>query len=111
VDLNKPDFVGKQALIERKGKERSFITGLDVAAPAAIEPGSKITAGGEEVGVITSTTYSKHLMKSLALAQIDPSFTKLGTELVVHDKGEHRAVVVQTPFYDPMRLRTHPAHA
>jgi hypothetical protein len=28
----------------------------------------------------------------------------------VHDGGEHAAVVVKTPFYDPLRLRTHPAH-
>jgi glycine cleavage system aminomethyltransferase T len=45
-----------------------------------------------------------------AVAQIEPGFTGLGTELVVHDNGEHRAVVVQMPFYDPLRLRTHPAH-
>ena len=27
----------------------------------------------------------------------------------MHDNGEHRAVVVQMPFYDPLRMRTHPA--
>lgn len=111
VDLSKPDFIGKQALIDRKGKERSFITGLEVAHSAAITPLSKITANGKEVGVITSTTFSQHLMKSLAMAQIDPAYTKIGTELVVHDNGEHRAVVVQMPFYDPLRLRTHPVSA
>jgi aminomethyltransferase len=52
--------------------------------------------------------FSQHLMKSIALAQVDPAYTKLGTELVVHDSGEHRAYVVRTPFYDPGRLRTHP---
>jgi aminomethyltransferase len=26
----------------------------------------------------------------------------------VHDKGEHPAAVVKMPFYDPLRLRTHP---
>ncbi len=108
VDLSKPDFIGKSALAAKKGKERSFITGLEVDTDRAIEPGSKITAGGKEVGVVTSTTYSKHLMKSLAMAQIEPAYTKLGTELVVHDKGELPATVVRMPFYDPLRLRTHP---
>jgi aminomethyltransferase len=108
VDLDKPDFIGKKALIAKKGKERSFITGLEVESDRAIEPGSKITAGGKEVGVVTSTTFSQHLMKSLAMAQIEPGFTKLGTELVIHDKGEWPAVVVKMPFYDPLRLRTHP---
>jgi glycine cleavage system T protein len=110
VDLSKPNFVGKEALNARKGQERSFISGLEIATSRAIEPGAKITAGGKQVGVITSTTFSKHLMKSIALAQLEPGHTKLGTELVVHDGGEHAAVVVKTPFYDPERLRTHPAH-
>lgn len=108
VDLSKPDFIGKKALEEKKGKERSFVTGLEVDHTKAIEPGAKITANGKEVGVVTSTTYSQHLMKSLAMAQIDPAYTKLGTELVVHDKGDWPATVVKMPFYDPLRLRTHP---
>lgn len=108
VDLSKPDFIGKQALIDKKGKERSVIIGLEVAHPQAVTPLSKITAGGKDVGVVTSTTFSRHLMKSLAMAQIEPAFTRLGTELVVHDGGYLRATVVQMPFYDPMRLRTHP---
>ncbi len=108
VDLSKPDFIGKKALEEKKGKERTLVTGLEVDAARAIEPGAKITAGGKDVGVVTSTTYSKHLMKSLAMAQIDPAYTKLGTALVIHDKGDFPATVVRMPFYDPLRLRTHP---
>jgi aminomethyltransferase len=109
VDLAKPDFVGKQALIDKKGKERSFISGLEVWHHAAVAPLSKIYAGDKEIGVVTSTTFSQHLMKSLAMAQIAPPFTKLGTELMIRDNGEdYRATVVRMPFYDPMRLRTHP---
>ncbi len=63
VDLSKPDFIGKKALEEKKGKERSFVTGLEVDIDRAIEPGAKITADGKDVGVVTSTTYSKYLMK------------------------------------------------
>ncbi|MBA2127210.1 aminomethyltransferase [Hyphomicrobium methylovorum] len=108
VDLEKPDFIGKQALAAKKGKERSFITGLEVDHSDAVAPGSKITANGKEVGVVTSTVFSQHLMKSLAMAQIEPKYTKLGTELVIHDGKDLNAVVVQMPFYDPKRLRTHP---
>ena len=108
VDLTKSDFVGKQALIAKRGHERSVITGLDVFHSEAVPPLSKITANGRQVGVVTSTAYSRHLMKSLALAQIEPTHTRLGTELVVHGDTDHKAVVVQMPFYDPMRLRTHP---
>src|SRR5690606_9979083 len=104
----KPDFVGKQALAAKKGKERSVITGLEVAHPSAVAPLSKITANGKEGGVVTSTTFSRQLMRSLAMTHIHPDYTRLGTELVVHDGGDLKATVVQMPFYDPMRLRTHP---
>ena len=43
------------------------------------------------------------------MAQIEPAFTALGTELEIDDGGKKfPAVVVRMPFYDPMRLRTHP---
>ncbi|MCB1483594.1 MAG: aminomethyltransferase family protein [Hyphomicrobiaceae bacterium] len=110
VDMSKPDFIGKKALADKKGKERSFISGLEVWHNDAISPLAKIYADGKEVGTVTSTTFSQHLMKSLAMAQIAPAYTKLGTKLKVVDNGkEYDATVVQMPFYDPMRLRTHPA--
>lgn len=109
VDLSKPDFIGKQALINKKGKERSFIAGLEVWHHDALPPLSKVYADGKEVGVLTSTTFSRHLMKSLALAQIEPTYTELGTQLIVRDNNkDYQATVVRIPFYDPMRLRTHP---
>lgn len=110
VDLGKPDFRGKAAVAASKGKERSFITGLEVNSSEAVNPGSKIFAkGGQEVGVVTSTTFSQHLMKSLAMAQISPSHTALGTSLEIKDGGKTlQATVVRMPFYDPLRLRTHP---
>lgn len=112
VDLTKPDFRGKAAVAASKGKARSLITGLEVDSPEAVTPGAKIFAQGEEVGVVTSTVFSQHLMKSLAMAQIVPSRTALGTGLEVKDGGKTlRANVVQMPFYDPLRLRTHPPGA
>ncbi|MFG1191094.1 aminomethyltransferase family protein [Xanthobacter flavus] len=109
VDLSKPDFRGKAALLARKGTERTHQAGLEVLAAKAITPGAKIFKDGAEVGVVNSTTYSRHLMKSLALVSLRPNVTALGTALTVVDGDESfEANVVRTPFYDPMRLRTHP---
>lgn len=109
VDLTKPNFRGKAALAASKGKERSFITGLEVDSDTAVTSGAKVLANGESVGVVTSTTYSRHLMKSLAMAQIVPLHTKLGTRVTIQDGDKLLdATVVRMPFYDPLRLRTHP---
>ncbi|QTL05432.1 aminomethyltransferase family protein [Aquabacter sp. L1I39] len=109
VDLSKPDFRGKEALIRRKGTERTHQAGLEVEHHKAITPGAKIFKDGKEVGTVNSTVFSQHLMKSLAMVSLIPSLTALGTKLEVVDGGEtFAAYVVRTPFYDPMRLRTHP---
>lgn len=109
IDLDKPDFRGKGGLIKRRGKERSYITGLEVDSAEAMTPLAKVFAGGHEVGVVTSAAYSKHLMKSIAMAQIVPSHTRLGTAVDIHDGVKsYPATVVRMPFYDPLRLRTHP---
>jgi aminomethyltransferase len=109
VDLAKRDFRGRSAVAASKGKERSLITGLDVESAEAVTPGAKVLANGQEVGVVTSTCFSKHLMKSLAMAQIALPQTALGTNLEINDGGKvFKATVVRMPFYDPLRLRTHP---
>jgi aminomethyltransferase len=67
-----------------------------------------VKAGGRDVGVVTSTVFSQHLMKSLAMAQIQKGSTALGTSLEIEEDGNtYPATVVRMPFYDPMRLRTH----
>ena len=109
IDLNKQNFRGKTAIAASKGQARSFISGLEVQTSEAVTPLAKVMSDGKQVGVVTSTAFSQHLMKSLAMAQIAPSHTRLGTAVEIHDGGNvYAATVVQIPFYDPMRLRTHP---
>lgn len=109
VDLSKPHFHGKAALERRRREVRYANVGLEINANEAIEPGAKLVRDGASVGRINSTTYSRHLMKSIALAQVTPDLTAFGTEFTVRsDKGDFIAHVVRIPFYDPNRLRTHP---
>jgi aminomethyltransferase len=109
VDLNKPSFRGKEALIRRRNEVRVAQVGIDIDHDAAIEPGARIFKDGRDVGSVNSTTYSQHLMRSIALAHVEPGLSAIGTALSVHSEaGEFKAHVVRTPFYDPLRLRTHP---
>ena len=52
----------------------------------AVTPLAKVMSDGKQVGVVTSTAF-KHLMKSLAMAQIAPSHTRLGTAVEIYDGG------------------------
>ena len=109
VDLSKSAFRGKEALARRRGQERFAQVGLEVDHNEAVEPGAKIFKDGKEIGVVNSTTYSRRLMRSLALGHVKPQFKAYGTEVEVRgEAGALKARVVKTPFYDPLRLRTHP---
>ncbi|MCE7028058.1 aminomethyltransferase family protein [Jiella avicenniae] len=111
VDLDKPDFHGKAALVRRKSKIRCAQIGIEVDATTAVEPGTALLRDGREVGTVNSSTFSRYLMKSLALCHVEPGLAAIGTALEVGSPaGALPAHVVRTPFYDPLRLRTHPLH-
>lgn len=109
VDLNKKgDYIGKQALLKLKGRERFKQAGLVCQSTEAMPAGAKILKDGKEVGVVTSAVFSRYLMQSIAMVHIKAEFSGLGTQVVVAGDSPVKAHVVKTPFYDPMRLRTHP---
>lgn len=109
VDLDKPDFRGKAALLAKRDTKRFKQVGLEILHVDAVPAGSKIVKDGRDVGTVNSTTYSRHLMKSLGLAHLTPALCALGTDVqIATDQGFLTANVVRMPFYDPMRLRTHP---
>ena len=113
IDLDKKgDYIGKAALLKLRGRERIKQVGLVCESSAAVEAGAKLLKDGKEVGVVTSATFSRYLMLSIAMVHIKPEFSQIGTVVeVVGSKNYCKARVVRTPFYDPMRLRTHPDSA
>lgn len=111
VDLDKPDFHGKAALLRRKNEIRCAQVGIEIDATTAIEPGTLLYIDGRKVGSVNSSTWSRYLMKSLALCHVEPDVSAIGTALEVRaSSGTLLARIVRTPFYDPLRLRTHPLH-
>ncbi|HSI39044.1 MAG TPA: aminomethyltransferase family protein [Xanthobacteraceae bacterium] len=109
VDLDKPAFRGKEALVRRKAQVRVVQRGMEIDHHEAIEPGAKLYKDGREVGSLNSSIYSRHLMRSIALVHVVPEFGAFGTEFdVVGSAGTFTGRLVKTPFYDPLRLRTHP---
>lgn len=110
VDLDKAgDYIGKAAVLHLKGRERVKQAGMTVLHHAAVEAGAKVYDGDTEVGVVTSASYSRLLMQSLAMVHLKPAKSSIGTRLTIRSEaGNLAALVVPTPFYDPLRQRTHP---
>ena len=109
VDIDKEsDYIGKEAVLKLRGRERFKHTGLICKSDKAVEAGDKLFKDGKEVGVVTSASFSRYLMLSIAMVHIKKEFSHIGTEVIVSGSTECHAHVAHTPFYDPNRLRTHP---
>lgn len=109
VDLDKKgDYIGKEAVLKLRGRERVKQAGLVCDCATAVEAGARILKDGKEIGVVTSASFSRYLMQSLAMAHIKPEFSQIGTQVEIAGSKPCKGRVARTPFYDPMRLRTHP---
>lgn len=109
VDLDKQgDYIGKAAVLTSRGKERVKQAGMLVRHHAAVEAGAPIFDGQDQVGVVTTASYSRLLMQSLAMVHLNKAQAQVGRSYTIRSKdGEFSALVVPTPFYDPLRKRTH----
>jgi aminomethyltransferase len=105
------DFVGKEALIERRAHPQRKLVGLELAGNETAGHGDCVhEAGGRsQVGVITSGTRSPTLRKNVALCRMAVQYAEPGTEVEVGKLDGHQkripATVVPFPFYDPRKER------
>jgi len=113
IDLDKKgDYIGKDAVLKLRGRERVKHTGLVCDSAEAPAAGAKILKDGKEIGIVTSGSFSRNLMLSIGMVHVKPEFSQVGTQVDVVSNGKTvKGRIARTPFYDPMRLRTHPEGA
>jgi glycine cleavage system T protein (aminomethyltransferase) len=101
VKLDKGDFRGRDALLKRKEDPRlRQRVGLELAGKRIAREGAKLSAGGKEIGVVSSGTFGPTVNKSIAMAYVDQEYKEPGTTLTVDIRGkEESARVVPLPFY------------
>lgn len=106
IDKSKADFVGREAVLAKEGKERFIDRGVSCASDSAVFEGKEdLYRDGKKVGQIMSPAYSHRMKKSLAIAFLDPGVTE-GATLTVGNAPAARAVVVEDlPFYDKNKER------
>ncbi len=103
------DFVGKEALAERRAHPQRKLVGLELAGNEPAAHGECVHVGRHQVGVVTSGTRSPVLKKNIALCRMNIRYAAPGTEVEVGklDGFQKRipATVVPFPFYDPKKER------
>ncbi len=100
VDFDKPDFNGKEVLVEQKEKGlKRRLRGLEISRGIA-RHGYKIFVGDNEVGYVTSGAKSPTTGRFLSLGYVNKEYSKRGTEVEIEIHGKRvPAKVVKTPFY------------
>lgn len=109
VDLTKPAFVGRDAVLSQGPAARRLVTFAVDSTNADAAPFTAVRKAGRVVGHVTSGVYGYHVGHSLALAMVatealaDPSGP---SDLTVDVIGTPRpARLLTEPAYDPQGLR------
>ena len=103
------DFIGKEALIERKAHPQRVFVGLSIDGGVVPESGDGIYVGRAQIGQITSATKSPTLGKVIALARVDTTHADMSTAVEIGklDGQQKRllATVCSFPHFDPKKER------
>ena len=108
VHLSKPDFVGKDALLQRqKDGPRKVLVSLQIEANhAPAYGGASLMSDGKVVGTITSGDWGHRVGMNLAYAFVDPNMSELGHTLKLDLLGDLvTAKVIPAAPYDPQNTR------
>jgi len=101
VKFDKPDFLGKEALLKQKeeGLKRKII-GFEVKGKGIARPHYPVFIDGNKVSEVTSGTFAPYLKKSIGLTYLPIEYTEIGTQFEIEIRGNMvKAEVVLTPFY------------
>ena len=102
VDLEKPKFIGKSALVDQKsaGIPTRLVALQTVEKSPPIRPHYPVWVHGELVTETTSGALSPSLGCGIAMAYLPAAFAKPGQEVEIEVRGrKFRACVHKKPFY------------
>jgi aminomethyltransferase len=123
VDFNKGHFTGRRALLdEQRRAPRRRLVGLDIEGnkPAHNALLYADKAGKQQIGSVTSATWSPTCKRNIALAMVDAPHMQTGCSVwaeiylnreLLWERRMARAQVVERPFFAPERRRASPPAA
>ena len=108
VKLDKPDFVGRAALLGARTRgPRQRLVGFTLAGDGALPgEGAAVVADGRPIGRVTSAKWSAYLGRAIGMAWLPDGLARDGAAFEVRVNGGTRpATVVTRPFHDPEGAR------
>jgi len=128
VDLDKPGFVGRKALLEEKRRGSDWkLVGVEVdwvaleavfgrwnlvpqVSGRASRSAVPIYRDGRHIGQMTSHTFSPVLKRYIGIGSVESSRAGYGTEVEVevtveYSRQKTKAVLSKLPFFNPARKR------
>jgi len=109
VDLNKSDFIGKDALQRNSESPRRVLKGLKFNGHEVPQHGDPVMIGRRQVGTITSAALSPALDCAIAMTRLSVEHANVGAEIETGKLDSHGkrllATICDIPFVDPTRSR------
>lgn len=94
------DFIGKSVIKDAKKKATKKLVGLMSLDRAIPRSGYKVGKNGNEIGYVTSGTFSPTLNKPIGIALVDKEHAKEGDRVEINIRNRQvEAEVVKLPFY------------
>lgn len=101
VKLDVADFIGKETLAKiAESPSTKVRVGLELEGKRIAREGAAILSDDNQIGEVTSGTFSPTLQKTIAMGYVDRAMSELGTSVEIDIRGKRHAVkVVALPFY------------
>jgi glycine cleavage system T protein (aminomethyltransferase) len=102
VDLTKPDFVGRDALLKTKqsGPAEKLVPFRMMKKGPPPRPHYAVFRNGEQIGEVSSGTLSPSLNWGIGMAYVSSAYAKIGAEIDIEIRGQKfPATVEKKPLY------------
>ena len=84
VKTDKPDFIGKEAILRMKAEGlKRKVVGIELFEKAVPRSGYPVEADGKQIGEVTTGYISISTGKSVCMALVDAGYAAPGTEVAV----------------------------
>ncbi|AUS77264.1 aminomethyl transferase family protein [Actinoalloteichus sp. AHMU CJ021] len=98
VDITKDAFVGRDAVLAAFARDNPVRTVGFRGGDAVPEPGTRVLAAGEDIGVVVHAVRSVGLGATLGLARVEGEFAAAGLRLTV---GDEEVTTLTSPYVTP----------